>query len=94
MCRNWHYYQLLVPLTFCSFFLAFLKGLEHGCHVRQPFLVPIILMGLMFIGQLSSKLSKGLTILVPMATVSHVVSLMGPAVSLAFLTKLLHSCLF
>jgi hypothetical protein len=86
--------MLLALLTFCNFFLAFLNGLKYGSHVCQPFLAPILFVGLMFVGQLSSKLFEGLTIIVPMATVSRVMSLMGPTVSLAFLAKLLDSCLF
>ncbi len=87
--------MLLALLTFCGLFLAFLKNsLEHGHHVCKPFLAPILLVGLMFFKQLSSKLSKGLTILVPIATFGHVVSLMGPAMSLASLAKLFnfHLC--
>ncbi len=80
-------------LTFHGLFLAFLNSLEHGSHVSQPFLAPILLVRLMFLGWPSSELSKGLTILIPTMTLSRVMSLMGPTVSLAMLAKLLHSCL-
>ena len=74
--------------TFCSFFLAFLNGLEHRRHIRQPFLAPILFVGLMFFGRLTSIPSEGLTILVPATTLGRIVSLMGPAVSLTLLAKL------
>jgi hypothetical protein len=85
--------MLLALLTFRGPFLVFLNSLKHGSHVSQPFLAAIFLVGLMFFGWLSSKLSEGLNILIPMATLSHVMSLMGPTVSLATLAKLLASCL-
>ena len=86
--------MLLALLTFCSFFLALLDSLEHGGHVCQPFLAPILLVGLMFIRQLSSKLSEGLTILIPMAAVSRVMSLMSPTMNLGFLAKKLTRAFF
>ena len=87
--RNHYYYVRVFPLfTFRSFFLAFLNGLEHRRHIRQPFLALILFVGLMFLGWLTSILSEGLTILVPATTLGRIVSLMGPAVSLALLTEL------
>ncbi len=65
--------------TFHSFFLAFLNGLEHRHHIRQPFLAPILFVGRKFLGRLTSILSERLTILVPTATLGRIVSLMGPA---------------
>ncbi len=44
-----------------SFFLALRNGLEHGRHVRQPFLSPLF-EGLMLVGRYTPKLSGGLPI--------------------------------
>ena len=48
----------------------------------------------MFFGRLTSILSEGLTILVPATTLGRIVSLMGPAVSLALLAELFDFRLF
>jgi hypothetical protein len=84
----------LTLLTFRSFFLAFLKGLEHRCHIRQPFLAPILFVGLMFLGWLTFIMSEGLTIFVSATTLGRIVSLMGSTVSLALLADLFDFCLF
>ena len=44
--------------------------------------------GLMFLGRLTSEPIEGLAIFVPTTTIVRVVSLMGPAVSLALLAEL------
>ena len=50
--------------------------------------------GLMFLGRLTSKPIEGLAIFVPTTTIVRVVSLMGPAVSLALLAELFDFRLF
>ena len=59
----------------------------------SPFSPPFFV-GIMFFGRLTSVLSEGLTILVPTTTLGHIVSLMGPAVSLTLLAKLFDFRLF
>ena len=80
--------ESLLELYACSFFLAFLNGLEHRRYTRQPLFASILFVGLMFLRWLTSILSEGLTIFVPATTLSRIVSLMGPAVSLALLAEL------
>ena len=73
---------------FSQLFLSLLNGHRHRHHIRQSFLAPMLFVGLMFLGRLTSKPFEGLTILVPKMTRVRIVTLMGPAVSLALLAKL------
>jgi hypothetical protein len=77
-----------VLLTLSSFLQAFLKGFEHGGHVCQPFLTPLLLVGLIHGGRLTSGCKEGLTYLVVMMTFARVVCLVCTAVSPAQLAKL------
>ncbi len=79
----------LTLLTFLSsLFLALRDGLEHGRHVRQPFLA-FLFEGLMLFGRLTSKLSGGLPILVIATALTGIMSVVGAPMSLAPLAKLL-----
>jgi hypothetical protein len=71
------------------FLKPFLKGLKHDCHIRHLLIAPILLVGLLCIGGLTCGCAKGLTILVILATLIGIVHLVGAAMSLAVLAKLL-----
>jgi len=64
-----------------------LKGLEHGCHKSHLLVAPKFLVGLLCVGGLTCGCTKGLAILVVLATVVGIARLMRAAVSLATLAK-------
>ncbi len=78
---------MLFRLT--SPFLALLDGLEHRHHVGYALVTPKLLVGLLSIGGLSRTCAEGLTFLIIATTVACVMCLVGAAVSLAMLAKLL-----
>ncbi len=80
---------LLALLTFLLFLKSFLNGLEHGRHIGQLLVAPKFLVGLTCVGGLTWGCTKGLAILVVLATVAGVVRHVRAAVSLASLAKLL-----
>jgi hypothetical protein len=72
---------------------GFCISLKPGLHEGHLLLAPILLVGLLSIRWSSHGSAMGLTILVIAMTVTHVVHLIGTAVSLATLAKLLTLCL-
>ena len=82
---------LLALLTLSSFLLTFLNGLKHGCHICQPFLAPMLFVGLMLVGWLTSSCNKGLAILIIALTLAGIVGQVGATMSLAQLANKLLS---
>ncbi len=82
-------YERFLHFLLLVAFFAFLNGFKHCCHLRQPFLAPMLFVGLMLVGRLTSSWTEGLAILVITATLTCIVGQVGAAMSLAQLTKLL-----
>jgi hypothetical protein len=81
----------LVRLT--SFLLALCISLKHGLHEGHALIAPKLLVGLLGLRGLNCCCLEGLTIAVIVTAVQGVVSLVGTAVGLATLAKLLTATL-
>jgi hypothetical protein len=81
---------LLALLILTSFLLAFCISLKHGLHEGHALIAPRLFVGILGLRGLTCCCLKGLTILAVIATaVQGIVSLVGTAVGLATLAKLL-----
>ncbi len=82
---------MLLRLT--GFLLAFCISLKHGLHEGHALIAPRLLVGLLGLRGLTCCCLKGLTIDVIATAVQGVVDLVGTAVGLAMLAKLLTATL-
>jgi hypothetical protein len=80
-------------LRLTGFFLAFCISLEYGLHEGHALIAPRLLEGLLGLKGLTCCCLEGLTIAVIATAVQGVVGLVGTAVGLATLAKLLTATL-
>ncbi len=85
--------MLLTLLRLTGFLLAFHISLKHGLHEGHALIAPRLLEGLLGFRWLTCCCLEGLTIVVIAMAVQGVVGLVGTAVSLAMLAKLLTATL-
>jgi hypothetical protein len=75
--ESYEHFLCFFPLAAFFWPLAFLNGLKHGCHIRQPFLTPMLIVGLMLVKRLTSGCTEGLAILIIKAEKARIVGLVG-----------------
>ncbi len=85
--------MLLALLRLTSFLLAICISLKHGLHEGHALIPPKLLVGLLGLRGLTCSCLEGLTIAVIATAVQGVVGLVGTAVGLATLAKLLTATL-
>ncbi len=84
----------LALLRFTGFLLAFHISLEHGLHKGHALIAPKLLVGLLGFRGLTCCCLEGLAMAVIAVAVQPVVGLIGTAVGLAMLAKLLTMTFF